>query len=238
MYTSISIVIPARNEEANLPKCLAAISEATQLLPPEIKIEVIVVINRCTDKTAEIAKLAGCTTVFEDAKNLSAIRNAGIKTAKHEIIITIDADSCMSNNALDSILRLMNTKQYVGGGVLILPERYSLGIILCFTLLLPFLWFWRISCGMFFADRHYVLEVNGFNEAMYSAEDLDFAKRLKTFGKNKKLKFKNFYSVYITTSCRKFDRFGDWYPWKNPKQMIKLLKGNKSEEADKIWYDF
>src|SRR4051794_10857255 len=50
-----SIVIPAHNEEAVLARCLRVLLAGSQ--PGEL--DVIVVANACTDRTAEIAREAG-----------------------------------------------------------------------------------------------------------------------------------------------------------------------------------
>ena len=176
--------------------------------------------------------------IHSKEKNLSRIRNAGILAAQGEIILTIDADSLMSENLLLKVMQCLENDKHIGGGVLILAERWSVGIFLSLLALIPFLFVLGISAGAFFARRKDILALGGFDEHMYSTEDLEFARRLKAYGKKFNKKYKNFYSAYIITSCRKFDRFGDWYVFKNPSLMLKLLKGRKSPEADQIWYDF
>ena len=96
-----SVVIPAHNEEKYIAKCLDSIVKASA--PYNDQVEIIVVLNRCTDRTEEIALSYGCVIVREDAKNLSKIRNAGAKIAKGDILITIDADSWMSDTMLIEI---------------------------------------------------------------------------------------------------------------------------------------
>jgi glycosyltransferase involved in cell wall biosynthesis len=93
----ISVVIPAHNESAFLPSCLAAVALAAKGL--EITVEVIVVLNRCSDGTEQIARSHGCVIVREDAKNLSMIRNAGVAAARGDIIVTCDAVSGGANAA-------------------------------------------------------------------------------------------------------------------------------------------
>ena len=122
--------------------------------------------------------------------------------------------------------------------VLILPDRWSLGIFCSLLALLPFFIFWRISAGLFFARSSAVQAIGGFDEKMFSAEDIDFAKRLKSYGKQNGQKFKHLFSAHIKTSTRKFDRFGDWYAFRHPVMMLRLLKGKDEESANKIWYDF
>ncbi len=49
-----SILIPARNEQKCLPGCLESIKAAAAPFPDQV--EVIVAINRCTDRTEEVPK--------------------------------------------------------------------------------------------------------------------------------------------------------------------------------------
>jgi hypothetical protein len=69
-----------------------------------------------------------------------------------------------------------------------------------------------------------------------SAEDLDFAKRLKTYGKKKGKRFKTITRAHIITSCRKFDTFGDWYLFKNPGLVWKIMRGDDQKAADLFYY--
>ena len=94
-----SIIIPAYNEEKLLGRCLDSIIAAS--VPYKGQVEVIVVLNRCTDRTEEIARSYDCIIVTEDRKNMSIIRNAGVKVARGEIIATIDADSRMTDKHAD-----------------------------------------------------------------------------------------------------------------------------------------
>ena len=70
-----------------------------------------------------------------------------------------------------------------------------------------------------------------------SAEDLDFAIRLKAYGKQNGRRFKTITRAHIITSCRKFDTFGDWYLLKNPALVWNLMKGNNQKAADLFYYD-
>src|ERR1700761_7793127 len=50
------ILIPARNEEDLLPRCLASISEARANLPAGVTSDVVIVVDSSTDRTAAIAE--------------------------------------------------------------------------------------------------------------------------------------------------------------------------------------
>lgn len=235
----LSIIIPVRNEEKFLPRCLEHLAYSANNIAT-LNYEVIVVLNRSSDSSEEIARKAGCILVKEDSKNLSIIRNSGVKHARGEFIITIDADSFMSSQMIPDIIGKLKNPKIVGGGVLMFPERWSLGIFLTGALLIfPLsLWHGLISAGLFYCRREDFWAIGGFNENMYSAEDVDFAKRLKAYGKTRGQKFSTIFTSYLVTSCRKFDRFGDWYFIKNPIKTLNLLKGQDRETANLYWYDF
>jgi glycosyltransferase involved in cell wall biosynthesis len=230
-----SVLIPARNEEKFLPHCLESIQAAAASYPNQV--EIIVALNRCTDRTEEIAVEYGAKVVREDGRNLAKIRNAAAKVATGEIIVTIDADSRMTSNMLMEIDRLLQTGKFVGGGVLIRPERWSLGIFVTVMLLAVLLFWKRVSGGLFWCLRRDFEAIGGFNENLVSLEDLDFAKRLKAYGKSRGKRFTTIKKAHIITSCRKWDKFGDWYLLMNPRLVRQLLRGQSQEEADHFYYD-
>ena len=53
-YTKISVIIPARNEEQNIEKCIQTILDNNY---PKELLEIIVIDDYSTDKTAELAKV-------------------------------------------------------------------------------------------------------------------------------------------------------------------------------------
>jgi glycosyltransferase involved in cell wall biosynthesis len=231
-----SIIIPARNEERWLPLCLDSIREAAREIAE--KIEIIVVVNRSHDRTAEIAASAGAVVIESEAKNLAILRNCGCRVARGKFLITIDADSRMSKNMLVAINAVLLRGDVVGGAVPILPERWSVGICVTALMLLPIAVRYGISGGLFFLSREDFEVISGFNEELCSVEDIDFARRLKEHGKISGRKFKILFNTHIVTSCRKFDRFGDWYMVRHPGEFLRLLRGRDQVLANKFWYDF
>jgi glycosyltransferase involved in cell wall biosynthesis len=88
---TLSIVIPAYNEESHLVNCLNAISKQT--VKPD---EVIVINNNSTDSTIDIAKGYHFVTVMsESIQGITFSRNAGFNAAKSDIIARIDADTIL-----------------------------------------------------------------------------------------------------------------------------------------------
>ncbi|MCB0331167.1 MAG: glycosyltransferase [Bdellovibrionales bacterium] len=236
MTDNLSVIIPARNEALTLPGSLSALFNSARMASCEL--EVIVVINRCSDATEQVAKDHGCTVVHSDAKNLAIIRNAGVRAASNEFVATVDADSIVCEEMITNVLRELHKPNVVGGGVMIYPSRYSLGILLTGFMLLPIALWHGISAGFFFFRRKDFDAIYGFNEELVSVEDIDFAKRLRDFGKRDGRRFVTLWRTYITTSTRKFDRFGDWYFLLRPHLLMKLFRGNDTKAANEVWYDF
>lgn len=232
-----SVLIPAHNEENYIGKCLDSIAAAAALSSQPT--EVIVILNRCTDRTEEIARSYGCVTLVDGSKNLSMIRNAGARIARGEYIVTIDADSMMTERMLTEIDEHLASGTYIGGGVAGKFERMSVGIIVSALLLIvPLIFkYGAVSVGIFWCRKIDFDAIGGFNENMLMTEDADFAYRLKQWGKRQGKKYGTIKKAQMITSCRKFDKHGDWALVKNPSIILAYLRGTDKEYADKTYYE-
>lgn len=232
-----SVIIPAHNEEKYMGACLDSIHAAASSVGK--RTEVIVVLNRCTDGTEAIARSRGCVIVKDDRKNLSQIRNSGAAAASGETLVTIDADSRMTTNLLEEVQRLLSTGRYVGGGSSGRFERMSLGIaVSALSLLLPMaIKYGAISVGIFWCRKQDFDAIGGFDEKLLMAEDADFAWRLKRWGKRSGLKYGMLTKAWMITSCRKFDREGDWYLFRHPRLVLAYLKGTDRDRAEQAYYE-
>jgi glycosyltransferase involved in cell wall biosynthesis len=230
----ISVITPAHNEERYITKCLESVRRAARQVAEPV--EHIVVLNRCTDRTAEIAESLGAKLVHEDARNLSRIRNVGVSAAQGDIVATIDADSWMSTNMLATIREYLDSGRYIGGGVRIYPERLSLGILCSVAVIAPYLIWSGVSAGMFWCRRKDFDAIGGFNEQLISVEDVDFGQRLKRFGKSGGKRYGTIRKAHMVTSCRKFDELGDWYFARRPWRAYRIIRGQKAS-VDHYFYD-
>ena len=105
---SVSIIVPAYNEEIAIGKCLEGIIR--QDFRGEM--EIIVVNDGSTDRTVEIAskypvKLIDLKTNRGKANAL----NTGIKNAKGDILIFSDSDSHMASNAVTTLVRRLEESE-------------------------------------------------------------------------------------------------------------------------------
>lgn len=240
--TKFSVVIPAHNEEEYIGRCIRAVISAAKYVKPD-SVEIIVVANRCTDKTCAIAEHYGAKVLVNDEKCIAAVRNTGVKAAKGEIVVTIDADSLMTKYSLAEIKEKLESGKFIGGGTDPKFERMSLGIAasalyVAFNLLPVMI---RnggyLSGAMFWFYKRDFEAVNGFDESLISLEDMDFAARLKKYGSLKGKKYGTLKKSYVVTSSRKFDEFGDWYLIKNRKLTKRIFTGKDRQAADSFYYD-
>ena len=96
-----SALIVARNEEKNIEKCLNSISNFD---------EIVLILDRTTDNTCNIAKKFNCNIFEGDWPSEGDRRNYGISKCTNNWILEIDADEIVDKNLLkeanDKILSL------------------------------------------------------------------------------------------------------------------------------------
>ena len=128
----MSVVIPAHNEENYIAACLESVKRAAVLTDGgQDGVEIVVSANRCTDGTAEIARRFGAEVVTNDDRSIARVRNAGVSASRGDIVVTIDADSVMSEHALCEVAEMLKSGKYLGGGTRVRFERMSPGIFFC-----------------------------------------------------------------------------------------------------------
>jgi glycosyltransferase involved in cell wall biosynthesis len=86
--TTVSVVIPARDDAAHLDRCLALLAQ--QSTAP---LEVVVVDNGSRDDTAAVARAWGAVVVHEPHPGIPAAASAGYDAARGTVIARLDADS-------------------------------------------------------------------------------------------------------------------------------------------------
>lgn len=80
--THLAVIIPARNEERLLPQCLDALADAArQAATRGLRTRIIVVLDRCVDGTAAVARRAGVDVVLSTYGAVGPARAAGAAQA-------------------------------------------------------------------------------------------------------------------------------------------------------------
>jgi Glycosyltransferases, probably involved in cell wall biogenesis len=238
----VSVVVPAHNEEKYVRRCIGSIRAAAAEYGGSV--EIVVVCNRCTDRTESIAEENGATVVRSEERCIAAVRNAGIRAARGNIILTMDCDNRMTPGTIREAVELLDSGKYIGGGAPMRFERYSFPLRLndwmCrLAFRLTGLW-----CGVFWAGKEAFLAVGGFAE-LKAFEDAATAKALKKLGKAQGKKYGVLRHNHFINSTRKFDDLGDWLYFKlmvrSAGALLKAAFG-RTEAYDKLldelFYDY
>lgn len=95
----LSVVIPTKNEEANIATCIRAFDAV------RAQVEIVVVDNFSTDRTREIATALGAR-VFTQGPERCAQRNRGWREATGAVILFVDADMILPLATTEEILSI------------------------------------------------------------------------------------------------------------------------------------
>ena len=107
----VAVIIPARNEEKNLPTLLQSIQEQT-VAPAEI----IVVDDQSTDNTSSSAAHYGARVIQVKDKPSGWIGKSwacwiGARSAQSDVFIFLDADTRLTHSGLENILKEWSCKR-------------------------------------------------------------------------------------------------------------------------------
>lgn len=237
--TGITIVIPAYNEEAFLPGTLKSVNEAVRLFQNSTGClaEVLVVNNASTDRTHKVAKTYGANVILHEIRNISSVRNAGIRSAKFDLIVAIDADCFLPTDSLIEIWKFMQDERQVGAalGVKILSAK-ALNRIIASIIQTIVGAVSGIHGAMFVFRKDVALEIGGFPESKLVAEDSAFAISMRKYGRERGKKFGLLKSVKVGTLDRK-----DLSLLELPALIVQVLKAfagvKQCPEDLKFWYD-
>ena len=115
MAGKVSVVIPALNEERTIGATVAECLRARSVL------EVIVVDDRSSDRTAEVARNAGARVIYSDVRGKGRSMEDGLRAARGEIVAYADADiKNFSSAMIDAI-----TGPIIGGRCDFVKSRYG-----------------------------------------------------------------------------------------------------------------
>ncbi|MDR0602407.1 MAG: glycosyltransferase, partial [Treponema sp.] len=197
----VSIIIPALNEEAMLPRLLDSIR-----VQDFDDYEVIVADAKSTDDTREVAARYGCTVV--EGGLPAAGRNAGAAAALGEMLYFLDADVILPPGFIRNVYDEMQDRFIDLATCEIKPlSDYQLDRIIHKLINLAVilnLWIDPKAFGFcIFVTKRLFNRVGGFDETIYVAEDNDFVKRASVF---RQLRFLS--SACIMVSIRRFEKEG------------------------------
>lgn len=177
MKNSISIIIPALNEEENIGKLIKYLLENGSKYTNEI----IVADGGSTDNTKHIASDSGAKAV-DSHKGRAVQMNTGARNASGDILYFLHADTYPPKDYEDRILNSYG-KGYNSG-------CFRLSFDYKHWFLKTMAWFTRFDINAFrygdqslFVSKELFGEIGGFNEKLIAAEDNEIVARLKKQGK-------------------------------------------------------
>lgn len=116
----VSIVIPTKNNEDIIDKCLSSIQNIDY---PKDKMEVIIVDGHSSDNTVEIAEKFGARIIYENVGTRGGACNIGVRSAKGEFIAFTDADCVVPKDWLKNLIKHFDREDIASvGGPNVTPE--------------------------------------------------------------------------------------------------------------------
>jgi glycosyltransferase involved in cell wall biosynthesis len=227
----ISFVVPAHNEELELPATLQAIHAAVSSSGHSYQI--IVVDDASTDATPEIASRAGAEVIPIDRRQIAAARNAGARVARGEYLFFVDADTRINRaHVVEAVAAL--ERGCSGGSARVAMDGFipiwGRMLLRGFSLLYFGL---NLGAGAFlFTNRGNFEAVGGFDEQYFAGEEVYFSLELKKLGGFKVLR------EPVVTSGRKLRM----YPAKHFLRkffgvIVRGPRGVRSRAKLSLWYD-
>jgi glycosyltransferase involved in cell wall biosynthesis len=227
----LSFIVPAYNEEHELPRALASIRLAAEAAQQPF--EIIVVDDASTDATAEIAKAAGARVVAVHFRQIAAVRNAGARAAHGDILFFVDADTWISPTHVNDALAALKSG-CAGGGARVVCEGVPLwGRVFVQVFSALYFVLSNLGAGAFlFTTRENFRAVGGFDDELFAGEEVYFTVALKKLGRFKLLR------EPIITSGRKLRMHSAGFILKRSFMLILGGKrGVRSREKLDLWYD-
>ena len=192
----LSFIVPAHNEELELPATLQAIRRAADVSARDY--EIIVVDDASTDSTAEIAQQFGARVIPVNFRHIAAVRNAGAREARGDVLFFVDADTRIATSHVSGALDCL-TSGYIGGSARIAVDQEMPRWARIFIGIFCALYFAaKLGAGAFIFTRRESFEaVGGFDEQFFAGEEVFLSRALKKLGRFKILR------EPIVTSARK-----------------------------------
>ena len=193
---TISFIVPAYNEETELPGTLQNVHSAAGGVGCDY--EIVLVDDGSTDATASIGEKLEARVISINCRQIAAARNAGARAATGDVFIFIDADTRITADHVSGVIGALDSG-YVGGGSRLRVDdkipRWGRILFATFTTVYFAL---QLGAGAFlFTTRANFFAVGGFDETYFAGEEILFTFALKKLGRFKIL------SEPATTSGRK-----------------------------------
>jgi glycosyltransferase involved in cell wall biosynthesis len=178
----LSFIVPAYNEEAELPATIAAIRAAAGSV--QRPCEILVVDDASTDTTAEVATDCGAQVIPINRRQIAASRNAGARAARGDILFFVDADTRIAPGHVLDAIKLLE-KGCAGGSARVVVDGTIPAWAQVFLRIFSTIYFgFNLGAGAFlFTTRKNFDAVGGFDEDLFVGEEVYFSRALKKLGR-------------------------------------------------------
>jgi glycosyltransferase involved in cell wall biosynthesis len=178
----LSFVVPAHNEELELPETLRSIrGSAVSAREP---FEIIVVDDSSTDETAAVAEKYGAQVVPIRCRHIAAARNAGAYASSGEILFFVDADTQIAAAHVVDALEALKNGASGGSARLCFDRAVPFWAHVCFKIFCAMYFTANLGAGAFlFTSRENFFAAGGFDEQFFAAEETYLSIALKKFGR-------------------------------------------------------
>jgi glycosyltransferase involved in cell wall biosynthesis len=227
----LSFVVPAYNEELELPATIAAIRAAAEKI--DKLYEIIVVDDGSTDPTADLARQARAQVVSINRRQIAAARNAGARAARGDVLFFVDADTRISREHITGALAAVNAGCAGGGARVRVDGAIPLWGRIFVKTFCAIYFAANLGAGAFlFTTRENFEKIGGFREELFIGEEVYFSLALRRIGRFKILR------EPIVTSGRKLRMYSAGKVLGN---MMTVICGGtrvaRSREKLDLWYD-
>ncbi|MFG3020746.1 glycosyltransferase [Streptomyces sp. NPDC048254] len=96
---SVSLVIPAHNEEASIAQTIGSCREQT--FPID---QIIVIADNCSDATADIARRLGVVVIEGQGGSKASAQNLALPHITSDAVVALDADATLSRDAVELMM--------------------------------------------------------------------------------------------------------------------------------------
>lgn len=232
-WPAMSVVIPAHNEESQLP---AALDNLLSQDYPGPRPEIVVGLNGCTDGSRWAARRPGVRVAEDSRAGMSFGKNLGARAASSDMLVFVDADTRLPPDGLRLMAEAVADKERYIGTVGGRPNRGGGVVRVCFWLANRATRRRRAHApgGAMLMDRGTFSAIGGFDENLPQGTSTDCIWRGLRAGAD----YLYVDSFKTVTSIRRFEKtgiIGQMLDWRRNHRA--LGRGRRSEVLRKAYED-
>ena len=229
----LSVIVPVHNEEKTLARTLESL--VRQHYPG--RLEIIAALNGCSDGSRSVASgVAGVAVAESDKSGMSFGKNLGASHARGSMLVFVDADTEIPDNALRLLAESAAGHKHYIGTVAGAPDKGGLVVRTCFAIANRATRRKQAHApgGVMMMDRETFDAAGGFDENLPQGTSTDMIWRCLRAGAD----YLFVDSFVAVTSIRRFEKtgiIGQMLSWRRNHKL--LTAGQRGAVADKQYED-